>query len=186
MARKKFSQEEIIEEFFEVFRAVGYEGTSLEDLATASGMRKSSLYHHFPGGKKQMAEAVLKHTNLWIKSNITNVLNADSDPEKRLVKALKAINELYDGGKKACILRALSMDTGLHLFSTLINEAFEDLLGGFTKLLIDMRYDKKEAIRHSENILMMIQGALIVGKGIGDDRLFPRLLREIKRSIHRK
>ena len=183
MAKSKYSQEEVTESLMQVFRQVGYEGASLEELAKAAGLRKSSLYHRYPGGKKEMAEEVLKYANNWIRENVTSVLQAEGDPDKRLKKALEAIDELYKGGRRACIIRALSMDTGLDLFSKLISEAFEDLLSGFTKLLSDMGYSKRESVRHTENIIIMIQGALIVGRGTRDDKLFKRVLNEIKEFL---
>jgi len=114
--------------FLEVFRKVGYDGASLEALASASGLKKSSLYHRFPGGKKQMAKEVLKFAGQWVSMNITEILKADGDPTMRLKSALNNIDQFYSGGQKACILRALSMDTGLDLFSQLIHSAFEDLI----------------------------------------------------------
>src|SRR5437762_12723369 len=43
----------------EVFRAHGYEGATLALITEATGLGKGSLYHFFPGGKAQMAAAVL-------------------------------------------------------------------------------------------------------------------------------
>lgn len=49
---------QIVGRLFIVFRDHGYEGASLADLSRATKLGKSSLYHHFPRGKEQMAEAV--------------------------------------------------------------------------------------------------------------------------------
>ena len=63
MANLKYSQNDVIQSLLEVFRKVGYDGASLQQLANATGLKKSSLYHRFPEGKKQMAEEVLKAVN---------------------------------------------------------------------------------------------------------------------------
>lgn len=47
----------IVELFKKHLIASGYEGLSLTALATEAGMRKPSLYHHFPGGKDELFEA---------------------------------------------------------------------------------------------------------------------------------
>ncbi|WP_164094666.1 TetR family transcriptional regulator, partial [Serratia marcescens] len=43
----------------EVFREHGYEGASLAVIGARTGLGKGSLYHAFPGGKEEMASAVL-------------------------------------------------------------------------------------------------------------------------------
>ncbi|GAA1003220.1 hypothetical protein GCM10009551_077780 [Nocardiopsis tropica] len=40
------------------FAARGYRGTSLEAVATEVGVRKPTLYHHFPGGKETLHKLV--------------------------------------------------------------------------------------------------------------------------------
>jgi AcrR family transcriptional regulator len=48
----------------------GYLGMSMEEIAKSIGIRKASLYHHFPGGKEEMvaelAEQVLKRAEAGI------------------------------------------------------------------------------------------------------------------------
>jgi AcrR family transcriptional regulator len=48
MARQReFEEEEVIDKVVQVFWRQGYEGTSLEDLLKATGLKKSSLYNAF-------------------------------------------------------------------------------------------------------------------------------------------
>ena len=49
---------EIVNRIAMVFRQHGYEGASLSLIADATGLGRSSIYHHFPGGKDEMVEAV--------------------------------------------------------------------------------------------------------------------------------
>ena len=53
------TREEAIAQLSKVFRQYGYEGATLARLSAATGLRKASLYHHFPKGKEKMAAAVL-------------------------------------------------------------------------------------------------------------------------------
>lgn len=43
----------------ELFRRQGFHGTSLKDVAAGSGAPTGSIYHFFPGGKTELAEASL-------------------------------------------------------------------------------------------------------------------------------
>lgn len=44
-----------------LFRQKGYDGVGLSEILAASGLPKGSLYYHFPGGKRELAEAA----TLW-------------------------------------------------------------------------------------------------------------------------
>lgn len=45
---------EILDKAERLFREKGYTAVSLTDLARAAGIRKPSIYHHFPGGKEEL------------------------------------------------------------------------------------------------------------------------------------
>jgi len=47
----------------EVFRELGYEGASLGRITARTRISKGSLYHFFPGGKEEMAAAILDHVD---------------------------------------------------------------------------------------------------------------------------
>ena len=48
----------------ELFRRRGYNGTSMKDVTTAAEATTGSLYHFFPGGKADLAQAVVSETGL--------------------------------------------------------------------------------------------------------------------------
>jgi len=51
-------RERILDVAEELFRERGLHGVSLIDVALAAGIRKPSLYHHFPAGKEELFLAV--------------------------------------------------------------------------------------------------------------------------------
>ena len=57
--RRRYDTESLLEVAVEVFTTRGYDGTSMEDLARASGLSKSSLYHHIDG-KEQLLRLALE------------------------------------------------------------------------------------------------------------------------------
>ena len=52
------SEDQLLDSLVGVFGDRGYDAASLSDIASATGLQKSSLYHRFPGGKQQMATEV--------------------------------------------------------------------------------------------------------------------------------
>jgi AcrR family transcriptional regulator len=58
-ARRRYDTDSLLEVAVAVFTERGYDGTSMEDLARASGLSKSSLYHHIDG-KEQLLRLALE------------------------------------------------------------------------------------------------------------------------------
>ena len=58
-ARRRYDVDALLEVAVAVFTERGYDGTSMEDLARASGLSKSSLYHHVDG-KEQLLRLALE------------------------------------------------------------------------------------------------------------------------------
>ncbi len=70
MARSVLERGDVIPLVAEVFRELGYEGASLNEITERTGIGKGSLYHFFPGGKEQMAVEVLDHVDRWFVENV--------------------------------------------------------------------------------------------------------------------
>lgn len=50
----------MIEGATELFRKRGYSGTGFRDVVSLTGAPRGSIYHHFPGGKAELAGEVLR------------------------------------------------------------------------------------------------------------------------------
>jgi AcrR family transcriptional regulator len=55
------TRQRIVEAGAELLRVKGYTGTGVKEIVAAAEAPFGSLYHHFPGGKEQLGEAVI----LW-------------------------------------------------------------------------------------------------------------------------
>lgn len=56
------AEQRIVVAMGELLRRQGYAGTGIKQLAEASGAPVGSIYHHFPGGKSEIAARVLRTT----------------------------------------------------------------------------------------------------------------------------
>lgn len=180
---KKIEDRKLILNLMSVLRNKGYEGSSLNQLAEAAGLNKASLYHRYPGGKKEITDVVLDFADEWVKNNIYNLLSDSTIlPKDRLQQALKIINEdLYDHGHEMCLLRALSMDAGLGLFENKIKGSMTTWIDAFTLLGIDFGYSKEKAAENAVRVLVHIQGGLVVAESIGSTAPFEIALEAIEK-----
>ncbi|OJJ15205.1 TetR family transcriptional regulator [marine bacterium AO1-C] len=180
MRPPKVEDQQLLEGLMGVLRSKGYDGASLNDLASSSGLKKASLYHRFPGGKKEIAGAVLQYVSEWIDSHIKQILfNKDLPPAERLGKAIQNIDALYDRGNEICIIRALSMDTGITLFAEQLKQGTTQWIESFKSLGLDMGFTEAEAQKKALQVIINVQGGLVVSKAMGDNAPFEHALKGI-------
>lgn len=173
--------EQLVQALTDVFRDVGYEGTSLGMLEKATGLKRASLYHRFPQGKEQMAHEVISEIDRWIKNNIITTLRSDAPPAERIESLKQSLRKLYSNGKHSCILNTLSSPQGSNgLFSKEIKSILLMLTDGLAGVVSDAGYDKKESCMRAERVIMLLQGSLVVSRGIGSQRPFRDVLNRLQ------
>lgn len=180
MANSKVDPDIVIERLMHVFRSFGYDGASLAELASETGLKKASLYHRFPDGKVGMANAVLDYVAGWSDSQIFGVLFSSEPAPERMGTVLNSINVLYGGGQLACILRAMAHGTAAEIFKEKISNIFQRWISAFTHLATDLGHDSSEAKRLGESALIKIQGSLILAQTMQKPELFQQTLNDIK------
>jgi len=75
------ARERLILTIGRVFRRYGYEGASLSILSRETGLGRSSLHRFFPGGKEDMAMAVLDLTGRFVRDDLMRQLSARESRE---------------------------------------------------------------------------------------------------------
>lgn len=180
MANVKVESDVVIDRLMTVFQSVGYDGASMADLATATGLQKASLYHRFPAGKQAMANAVLDYVAEWNRTQIADVLHSSAPTKTRLTNALTAIHQVYDGGRLACVLRALSHGTAAELFRAQIAGIFSEWVAAFAHLASDLGFEAGVARRLAESTLIRVQGSLILAQTLQQPAVFEQALRDIE------
>jgi TetR/AcrR family transcriptional regulator, lmrAB and yxaGH operons repressor len=64
----------------------GYDGASLDHLSAATGLGRSSLYHHFPKGKLAMGDTAIAQITSRFDQQLLQPLQSAGDPLSRLQK----------------------------------------------------------------------------------------------------
>ena len=105
-------KEEILEVATRHFAERGYEGTSMNDVAEAVGVRKASLFYHF-ATKDALYEAVLDRLIATLATPLGVAYSAEGPFEERLVKAADTLTSML--ASHPCAARLLlreAMDWG--------------------------------------------------------------------------
>ncbi len=176
-------KEDVLERLTEVFRRVGYEGATLSELSKATGLHRASLYHYFPGGKEDMAHAVLDDLGGIVRETILEPLQAGSSPQTRLKHMMKAVDDFYAGGKLNCLTGLFALSSAHDLFRTEIGAGIEMWVGALASVAIEAGIKPAQARMRAENWLTQLQGALIMTRGMGTDALFRRTLKSLPEQM---
>lgn len=79
--RRRDSRARMIRSAVVLFRERGVDGTSFSDVIEHSGAPRGSIYHHFPGGKAQLAEEATRHIGDVITAELARVFSGDDPAE---------------------------------------------------------------------------------------------------------
>ena len=176
-------KEDVIEKLGEAFRRLGYEGATLAKLSLATGLQKASLYHYFPGGKEDMARAVLDQINGVIQEHVIQPLRSNSPPQDRLKQTVKAVDQFYDGGKLNCLIGIFILSASHKLFETDVRLMLKGWIAALAEVGVAMGVKADVAYQRAQQWVTELQGALIITRGLGSKSVFRRTLNRLPEVI---
>ena len=180
MPAARLNNEQLLDLLAEVFRQYGFEGASLTAISKVTGLQRASLYHRFPGGKREMAEAVLSHAGAWVQANILDPLAGSGTPKKRLERMIKKLDAFYSRGGSPCLLDSLSFGEGGDIFGSHIKKAFSGWIDALARLVVEATgCSRTRARERAEDVVARIQGALVLARGTGNRKPFRRMLNQL-------
>lgn len=185
MAEPSATRTQLIEQLSEVFERNGYAGATLSQLAAAAGLSKSSLYHHFPGGKREMAEALLRHAVAELEVRAFSRLQGPGRPTARLAAFLDGFSGYVEEGAGHCLLAVLAQGGARAELGAQIAAQVRDWLGLLAKTLEESGVKSKRARRLAGDLLDQLYGSLTVGKMLNDPDHFKRATKRVAKRLRR-
>ena len=169
----------IIDRLSVVFRDHGYEGSSLADLSCATGLGRSSLYHHFPRGKEQMAEAVLERGRSFVERSVAEVAKSPESLKAKVGKVVEALNGMYAGGRSGCFLGRLAVAEIGPAGREMTQGIFALWMGAVSELGRESGMSPLRSRHFAEDWIAQVQGSLILYAANGDVGSFRRAMRRL-------
>ena len=113
MVRVMGERADVVPLLAEVFRAYGYEGASLARIAEGTGLGKGSIYNFFPGGKEEMAAAVLAEIDAWFRDQVFQPLRDGdgdgADAHEGVADMFTAVERYFLSGRKVCLVGVFAL-----------------------------------------------------------------------------
>jgi AcrR family transcriptional regulator len=100
MAKRIAERADLLPPLAELFREYGFEAASLALIGERTGLGKGSLYHFFPRGKEEMANAVLDEIDGWFEREVFKPLREEADPQRAVAEMLASVDAYFRSGRR--------------------------------------------------------------------------------------
>ena len=184
MTRPLTPRTQIVPLIGETFREYGFEGASLSLIGKATGLGKGSLYHFFPGGKEEMANAVLAEIDLWFEREVFAPLA--SREAHSVENMFDAVETYFRSGRRICLVGAFALNSSRDRFAETIHAYFQRWVDALAQALGGRGYVPRKARARAEEIVAGIQGGIVLARALGDEKPFARLLSRLRKRARQR
>lgn len=183
MARTVTERADTIGPLAEVFREYGYEGASLALIGKATGLGKGSLYHFFPNGKEEMVQAVLDEISQWFENAVYLPLRDETDVNGAISAMLTATDQYFSTGRRVCLVGALALANTRDRFAQAIRAYFVGWVDALQSALLRQGRDRDQSRALAEEVVLSIQGAIILSRALDDPAVFQRAVNQLRNRL---
>jgi AcrR family transcriptional regulator len=149
------TRERILFATAELFRRQGYSGTGLKQVVTQAQAPFGSLYHHFPGGKQQLADEVIRAGGVFFQAHVTGIWDEEEgDLERIFARAAETLRAT--DFEDACPIATVALEVAST--NDDLRRATADVFESWTAALTERLGDRDHALA----VLAALEGAFIL------------------------
>lgn len=174
MPRTSDARQKLIETAARLFQTRGYTGTGLALILEESGAPKGSFYHHFPGGKDELAVAAMRWSSADVETLIREAFDGAATWEAGLKAFSRAVADWFEasGYAEGCPIASVLLETAPR-DDALRREAlavFETWIAALEAHLRRLRAPRPR--RKAEAAMMAFEGAWLLARATHTRRPF--------------
>lgn len=179
MAKGLLSKDELVDKLVDIFYDYGYDGATLSVISEITGLRRASIYHHFPNGKAEMAEAVLAHSDRWGAEHVRSMLESELPADEKIRRMCAAIDEVHSRPQQLTLMNAFSYGAARHQFGEEVARRVRGWLDQIAGLLVELGIDRQEAKRRALDAYIQIEGAMVLTRSLDDMSVFRAVMKKL-------
>lgn len=180
MARMIAERADVVPLVAEVFRTYGFEGASLARISEGTQLGKGSMYHFFPGGKEEMADAVLGEIDAWFRLHVFEPLQEGADAAAAIVQMFDQVERYFQSGRKVCLVGVFALGKERDRFAVRVRDYFGAWIDALASALVRSGLSGAQAAALSEEVVGGIQGALVLARALERPELFVSALQRLR------
>jgi AcrR family transcriptional regulator len=151
-----------------LFRQQGYAGTGLKQLAKEADAPWSSMYHFFPGGKEELATAVLRFAAEHYAAMIAKAFERFADPADAVAAMFKGEARILTESKfrNGCPVAGVTLDVAstVEALRAPCSTAFELWVATIARGLARGGLAEKDALALASYVLSTLEGAIVLSR----------------------
>lgn len=167
----------------DVFQTMGYDGATLSRLATATGLSKATLYHHFPGGKAEMASVLLRDAVAELERSAFSRLVSTLPAGERLAAFVDGFSDYVRQGERRCLVAVLAEGSAGAAHGTTIASQFSEWSHRLASTFEACGYKPKRAQRAAADLLAGLYGSLQLAALQRDPAVFRSQLKRLRKRL---
>ena len=160
------TKDRILDVTAELFRRHGYTGTGLKQIATDAAAPFGSIYHHFPGGKEQLGEAVIRRSGQMYLELFEAIYDAAPDP-------VSAVSDFFAGAAEvlrltdyedACPIATVALEVAStnEPLRRATADVFESWISSVVQRLTDAGIEARRARELAVFVISALEGAFVL------------------------
>ena len=170
MARDRDSRADLVQTMARLLRDQGYSATGRAQLLAESAVSNGSLYHHFPGGMEELAEAALQASGQAVADALEEALDGAPNAELGVIRFLEIAEGPVAGGPcPGCPIAPTALESPIispRLRATAAR-CFEQWEGLIAARLRADGWPEDSAGETASATLSLIEGALLLARVSG-------------------
>jgi TetR/AcrR family transcriptional repressor of lmrAB and yxaGH operons len=158
------SRKKMVESAAALIGAQGMNATSFSEVIAESGAPRGSIYFHFPGGKRELAEDAIRWTSDQVMAHMSaNAADSASDVLQHFVALFQHVVEATDGAA-GCAVAGVTIDVSASDDGLLViaREAFHSWTALLAEQLAAAGIDPERATGIAVIAVAGVEGALIL------------------------
>ena len=183
MARMIAERADVVPLLAEVFRAYGFEGASLARITEGTRLGKGSIYNFFPGGKEEMADAVLGEIDAWFRLHVFEPLQESADAAGGIVHMFDQVERYFLSGRKVCLVAVFALGNERDRFAIKVRDYFAAWVDALSSALVRSGRSGTEAAALAEEVVGGIQGALVLARAFDRPQVFANAMQRLRSRL---
>ena len=166
------TRDRLIAAMLDALRRRGLHGIGLNELLKNASAPKGVLYHHFPGGKNELAVVAIQTAVTHLRQTLASLVATNKPPEAILIAWMNGAYQQLEKSlfERGCPLATVALESSAADIDirTALSEAFQGIRGDIAAMLVQARIDTQRARQLASLIVSAYEGALIQSRVAGN------------------
>ena len=162
------TRDRIVDAAVDLFRVHGYTGTAMQQVVAAAGAPNGSVYHHFRGGKEELAAVAIERAGVVYRDLVLAIVDTEDDLVSGIRVAFEAAAAVLDETDyiDACPVGTVALEVAST--SEVLREAcrrvFDDWTQALTARLVEAGAEVAAARSASLIVIAVLEGAFMLSR----------------------